>query len=294
MYTRNIRRTRNSRNARLPNRAQPRFTSNNGARRPGFSPGFGGNTRQTVTQDQSAALSDLRYQIPLFTTPFRKAKLFYYEPSISLTGTAGVIAQYAFTANGMYDPNITSTGHQPLGFDTIMGWYEQYTVLSSKITVRACGNGIQASCVSVCLAPDTTALALPDVLENGLIVSKVLDGRGTNGTGQRIHNMDLSCDVAKYFGRPSPREIVNDLTLSGTAASNPTEQVYFIINTWGFGGFTDNTATQLDVVIEFDAVFWEPRKVAAQMANHYEFKEFHTITPQTDVRMQGACRTCRS
>jgi len=191
----------------------------------------------------------------------------YYEQSVSLAGTAGVIAQYAFTANGLYDPNITSTGHQPLGFDTMMLYYEQYTVVRSSMTVRAVGNGSQAVAVSVCLAPDTTALALPDVVENGLIVTTVLDGRGNGGygTGDRVGRLDLACDVAKYFGRRSQRELLDDVNLYGTVAANPTEQVYFIINTWGFGSFSDNTSVSLDVTIEYEACFWEPRKVAAQL-----------------------------
>ncbi len=194
-------------------------------------------------------------------------RLPYYESGFSMTGTAGVIQQYVFTANGVYDPNITSTGHQPLGFDTMMLYYEQYCVVKSSITLRAVGNGIQACTISVCLAPDTTTLAVPDVIENGLVVTKLLDGRGNGGygTGQRIGRLDLACDVARYFGRRSRRELLDDPTLQGTVAANPTEQVYYVINMWGFGSFTDNTAVSCEATIEYDVVFWEPRKVTAQL-----------------------------
>jgi hypothetical protein len=121
--------------------------------------------------------------------------------------------------------------------------------------------------LSVCLAPDTTSSVIPDLIENGLVAPVVLDGRanGGYGTGERIRTTHLNCDVAKYFGRPSFREIVNDPLLYATAASNPTEQVYFLINTWGFGSFSDNTSVSFDVVIEFDVIFWEPRKVGAEL-----------------------------
>ncbi len=203
-----------------------------------------------------------------------RKRLPYYETGISLTGTAGVYSQYVFTANGLYDPNITGTGHQPLGFDTMMAYYEQYTVMASKITVRACGNGIQAVNVGLCLAPDTTTLVVPDVIENGLIVSKVLDGRagGGYGTGNRIKTLNLTCDVARYFGRPGGRGLLDDTNLYGTVAANPTEQVYFVIGQWGFGSFTDNTAVSMDVTIEYEAYFWEPRKIAAQLKAPVEVK----------------------
>jgi len=221
--------------------------------------------RGAPTRGASAALSDMRRQVPLFPITVRK-RLPYYEPSFSLTGTAGVYSQYVFTANGLYDPNITGTGHQPLGFDTMMAYYEQYTVVSSKITIRACGNGTQAVNVGMCLAPDTTTLVVPDVIENGLITATVLDGRanGGYGTGIRIKELNLHCDVARYFGRKRAG-MLDDVNLYGTVAANPVEQVYFVIGQWGFGSFSDNTNVSLDAVIEYDAIFWEPRKVAAQL-----------------------------
>jgi len=183
-------------------------------------------------------------KVPLFPPSARVRSLSYFEPSYTLTGASGVIAQYAFTANGIYDPNITGTGHQPLGFDTMMTYYDQYTVLNSKITVRCFGNGVQPASVSICLAPDTTSLALPDVVENGYIKLSHVDGRGNGGygTGNRITEVSLNCDVSSYFGRNGGRVILNDPYLSGTATSNPTEQVYFIINTWGLAGGADNTS----------------------------------------------------
>jgi len=218
----------------------------------------------------------------------------YYEPGINLTGTAGVIAQYAFSANGCYDPNVTGTGHQPMGFDTGMLYYEQCTVLASKITVRGVGNGIQPVVLSICLAPDTTTSALPDIVENGLCVNKVLDGRagGGYGTGDRIGRIALDCDVAKYFGRPNRREIVNDPNLYCTAAANPVEQVYYLINTWGQGTFTDNTACSVDVILEFDVEFWEPRKVAAMQRGDTRSPMYllsKSNTQKNDVRARAPC-----
>lgn len=219
--------------------------------------------KSAPTARLSYAQGELMTQTPLFPVRTQK-KLPYFESAFSLTGTGGVIQQYVFSANGVYDPNITGTGHQPLGFDTMMLYYEQYTVVSSRITITCCHNGIQAGTFAVLLAPDTTSLALPDVVENGLIRMKTLDGRGTNGTGQRIGSLSLSCDVAKYFGRKSKADLLDDATLSGSVAANPSEQVYFVIPAWGFSGFSDNTAFQLTALIEYDVVFWEPRKVAAQ------------------------------
>lgn len=237
-------------------------------------------SRGAPTHSQPHALSQLRTQTPLFPASVKR-RLPYYESGFTLTGTSGVITQYVFSANGVYDPNITSTGHQPLGFDTMMLYYEQYTVVMSRITVQFAGNGIQPCNISICLAPDTTALALPDLVENGLITSSVVDGRanGGNGTGNRIRQLNLACDVARYFGRSGRRTIVNDPNLSGTVAANPTEQVYFVVNTWGFGAFTDNTSIACAATIEYDVIFWEPRKVSAQLRRPDSEEKDLTIIP---------------
>jgi hypothetical protein len=219
---------------------------------------------------------------PLFPVQTRK-RLVYYEPSLALTGSAGVYTYYVFSANGLYDVDITSTGHQPIGWDQLMLYYEQATCLRSKITLRAANNGAQVSVVGISLAPDTTSLGSAGVfIENGLNTSVLSDSRGTNGTGQRVHELNLSCEVAKYFGRPSPREIVNDVQLCTTAAANPTEQAYYHIATWGAGGAVDNTAYLCDVLIEYDVIFWEPRKVALSL------EQLHAMKAEAQLRRKLA------
>jgi len=55
-----------------------------------------------------------------------------YEDVITLTSVGGIIQTYLFSANGMYDPNITATGHQPYYFDQMTALYNHYTVIGSK------------------------------------------------------------------------------------------------------------------------------------------------------------------
>ena len=57
-----------------------------------------------------------------------------YVSDIVLNPAAGSTASYVYSCNGMYDPDITSTGHQPMGFDQWMAFYQHYTVLGSKLS----------------------------------------------------------------------------------------------------------------------------------------------------------------
>jgi len=202
---------------------------------------------------------NMRFFTPLFPISTRK-KLMYYEPNWSLTTVAGIYGQYVYSANGLFDPDFTSTGHQPIGWDQLMLYYTQATCLSSKISLRVSNNGSNAAVIGIALAPDTSALNISNFLENGLNTTRQIDGRGTTGTGERVQTLNLGCDCAKYFGRPASRGIVNDPTLFTTAAANPTEQAYYVIGTYEIGALTDNISMQAEVLIEYDCIFWEPRK----------------------------------
>jgi len=58
-----------------------------------------------------------------------------YCDKVQLTSTLGVITNYLFSTNGLYDPNITGTGHQPAYFDQMTPIYNNYTVIMSRIKV---------------------------------------------------------------------------------------------------------------------------------------------------------------
>lgn len=85
--------------------------------------------------------------------PMKMYTVFSYSEDFSLTNTlAQTPVQYEFSGNSIYDPNRTGVGIQPRFYDTLLGAnntaapYQSYTVLASKITVKAFGrNGSVAN-----------------------------------------------------------------------------------------------------------------------------------------------------
>lgn len=61
-----------------------------------------------------------------------------YSGTFNLTSTAGSLSTNVFAANGIFDPDITGGGHQPLYRDQYTVLYDQYVVLGAKITLHAC------------------------------------------------------------------------------------------------------------------------------------------------------------
>lgn len=69
-----------------------------------------------------------------------------YCDVLGLSSGTGAVNSTIFRANGIYDPDYTNAGHQPMWRDNYAAIYDFYTVLGSKITVtfhsRSATNGL--------------------------------------------------------------------------------------------------------------------------------------------------------
>jgi len=216
----------------------------------------------TVTRKGVSPMQIALNRTPLLPAFVKVPRMLYYEANLALSvPNTGNAIQYFFTANGLFDPNITGTGHQPIGFDQMMVFFEQYTVTHSSISCFFRPLGSLA--FSLSLAPDTTQITnSSQLVENGLIK---FDERSNYSTenGLAFPKQSLDCDVKGYFGQRTDREMLNDTNLFGTAAANPTEQVYFAIGGWESLGLSGAGVTlNFDVLLSYDAIFWEPRKAS--------------------------------
>jgi len=187
-----------------------------------------------------------------------RAKLLYQaSPLISPTATASTA--YVFTANGLYDPDISGSGHQPMSFDQLMGMYEHYTVQYGKITVDFVNETVgESGFVGIGLFPDASIETSPaKLLENGMLRYAYI----AKATGDSKAHVQLTIpfNIAKINGRPE--SIVGDELYRGDVASNPTEQTY--LHVFGFNVASAGTINiRANCLIEYDATFTEPRKLA--------------------------------
>lgn len=71
--------------------------------------------------------------------PVRFRTKMRYNELVSIASVGGSLSAYTFVANGLFDPNNTGTGHQPMYFDQAMLIYNHYKVIGSKINVKIAG-----------------------------------------------------------------------------------------------------------------------------------------------------------
>lgn len=172
------------------------------------------------------------------------------------TGANGALNYYSFSCNGMYDPNITGTGHQPMYFDQMIALYNHYCVIGSKIKVKAwkydTGAPVYGTIVGLFINDDSTVTpTLTGCLENSNSTHVVINDRN-------VVQLTKSWSAKKNFGSA----VLANTSLQGDGSSNPTEQSMFTIF---FDSSYSITATAMvfEVEVEYIAVWKELKDIAS-------------------------------
>jgi len=218
--------------------------------------------------------------------PARRTCRLRYSDYCALSSASGVIAAYVFTANGLYDPNRTGTGHQPLGFDQMMLSYEHFAVVSSKITATFRNTTSSTPTVAITVAPSTTNLtSIPQVIESGLLQMSMLEYKGANGS---IQTLQVGCDIKRFHGVV---DVLDNPSLQGSAAADPTEGSYFILYLWDQLGVSGSCS--VDIMIEYTAIFTEPRQLTESLRGKVHALLREDLTDGVVVALpKEECKNC--
>lgn len=180
----------------------------------------------------------------------------YADYSVTLNpGIAGAPASYVFSLNGLYDPDITGGGRQPLGFDQVMLMYDHYTVIYAKATVHFSNQDTSFSQICALQLRDsaTTTTDMENVLENSGTVYTVVAPFQTGGS---VKELTISCSPSKWFGR----KVLGSTTYQGNLNANPTDQVYLhCVAQPQFAA--DSSEVRCSVLIEYTVILTEPKNL---------------------------------
>lgn len=195
--------------------------------------------------------------VPLF--PARVTKKLRYATSATLSCSAvGTVSGRVFVANGLFDPDYTGTGHQPMGFDQMMLSYDHYYVTASKIEVLF--KNISASTINVAIRTDADVVitsSADTLLESGMLMSETLEAKSTYGSAKRLQS---AVSIRKFQGVDDVLDVVE---LRGTIAANPVEGTFFHIVTWD--PTLNGGSVSIEVIMEFTATFTEPRMITPSL-----------------------------
>lgn len=174
-----------------------------------------------------------------------------YADQVQLSCSVGSPGAYVWSANSLYDPNVTSSGHQAMYFDQMVQMYERYHVIGSKITVRVVQTVANAVSQLVSLTLDengsqVTTLPIANIETAG--VKQALIPPNSNST----YTLTNMYSARKVHGGSSG--VLNNSDLYGDNASSPNNQSFYIVNMYSVDGVT-TSAVFLDVLIEYIAIW---------------------------------------
>lgn len=190
---------------------------------------------------------------PLFPMRSQLMRLQYYEPS-SVTSGAGTAGTAVWSANGIFDTNVTGTGGQPMGFDTMMLIYDHYTVVRARCTIVARNfSSIYPTQIAISVNSDSTAITSYErLVENGLLTSCSLAPKFSTGYQNQL---TIPIDLTSFSGS---NDLMDEHDYRGTVAANPVEQTYFHVSCWNPDDTTVVSAN-FQVLLQYDVIFSEPR-----------------------------------
>lgn len=194
-------------------------------------------SRSASTRSLSLALSrpggDVRrgprrtYQSPYFN-PFpsmMRNKLRYIENiTLATVASSDDASVNYFSCNGIHDPNITGTGHQPYGHDTLATLYNHYRV--DKAVIRLTPSTVGKQMIyGVAIVDETTGVSRTDQImqERKNSAYRVMaDGNGFGPSGGTI-TLSWTPDGSFPAGRGEQKN------MNASYGSNPGEQMYFAV-----------------------------------------------------------------
>lgn len=182
-----------------------------------------------------------------------------YAESFSISTATVAASSYVFSGNGIFDPNVTSTGSQPANFDDFSAIYLRYRVFGSKIVVKH-ANEIDAADdgVRLIVAPRHTAtdiITVPTALDalSQPYAKFVVVKYYTTGTPDGTIRSNMT--TSKIMGL-SDLEFKGRDDLTALVSAQPSHQWYWHINQSNVN--TANTCvTFFTVTIDYDVEFWD-------------------------------------
>ncbi len=152
--------------------------------------------------------------------PTRTVTRLDYTDQFDIVCTSGVLSVYTFNSNGLYDPDQTGTGHQPLGFDQYAAQYNRYRVLKMDYQVTFGNPAVSYSSFRCTVAHvnGSTVPSSPAMFE--IPYSK----QGVVGTYGNALTLRGSFNLTKLNADPAKYRI--DDRYSALVTGNPTEVMY--------------------------------------------------------------------
>jgi len=175
-----------------------------------------------------------------------------YCGQFSINAGIGSAGGYTFSANGIWDPDISGTGHQPYGFDQLMAMYNHYEVLESCIRVTPFHGQIGDGFVFGVKLDDTgSATTTAELL---MEMPQWSSAKVLGPYGNRAMEVYKKFDQKKFFAS-------QDREQWGSAGNNPADGAFFVVAVAPVTSLQDLGSIPFIAEIEYRVRFHEPKEL---------------------------------
>lgn len=190
--------------------------------------------------------------------PDRVVKKLIYNDRISIDPATGLASVYQFRANSIYDPDYTGIGHQPMGHDEMVNFYNSYTVLGARLKATFFNPDNTEPMIG------TVALrAAPTVVQtdpNTVMEGRQVGWRFINDTGSNRPKT-----ITKYYSGKKMSGVSDILDQTNQRAGighNPGNTHMFQIHAMPIDSLTDLSPVTVNVRIEYIVMFQDPKNIS--------------------------------
>lgn len=191
--------------------------------------------------------------------PSTQSCIMRYVVAVNIDPGIAAVGNHVFRANSIFDPDLTATGHQPLGHDEWAMFYNHYTVQSSKIKVEYVHNDVVAiggAFIGLYLSDDAT------IPSSGLKIAE--QGLGKYQTVTEDRAPTRSPKLSNYFSAKkffNISDIKDNHQLGAAFGANPTEEAFYNVWIAPLDGLSDVGQYTCLVTIDYTVIMHEPKSL---------------------------------
>ncbi len=182
-----------------------------------------------------------------------------YVTNVTMTPNGLTAADYVFSGNGCFDPDITSTGSQPANFDDWSGVYSRYRVWGSTLRWNV-GNTASGTVdlTSFVVGPRHLSTALTTRTQQEYFQAQPYTRYFKSiiyANGRSDQQGSCTMSTAKFLGL-SRSEFEGNDDVASLVSANPAHQWYWhcVVSS---DDQSSSTIHYVNFVVEYDVEFWD-------------------------------------
>ncbi len=169
-----------------------------------------------------------------------------------LRGPGTTVDNYVYRANSVFDPDLTGTGHQPMGFDQLAALYNRYRVTAVKYSITIANLTAEPMQFVIVAKNDTANLISVDQAHE-LPFSRAITVGGING-GQAVRTISAWVSNRAVTGVSASK--YKDNQYAAIVTANPTEAIGLVMRALSLDAAT-NLNYNITVALTYNTVFYD-------------------------------------